>query len=368
MVIDDYKVIVQCHPEMILTSETPVTWQGFLAVSCRSNSGRNIRVKLKLIVPNYPLLHDANINFGKEITRIRSIEFSQKSNFINNAHIEDDSHEVADNKAVELLQELKDALETSPGVKLLSDNNLNTIQLFMNGVSLTLQRTKYRACPWIVIHSDLPEIPAFGPFEKNLSTLIIARNKFKLQVEILENAWSNLRQIDEKCWVLDPLKPKPSHLYRRIYLTPSLSMFLQVSPLNPMDLPEIKFMGSEVEVELQRSLVSKKLHYWNPKYNIIDNLMMLLNIDTFPRKEEKVYIEDKNAIVADEECCICFSMELDNKIIPDKICSNAKCRRHFHTSCLLNWLQAVAGNHIMFDHIHGTCPNCQESISCCINP
>ncbi|XP_076618607.1 E3 ubiquitin-protein ligase Fancl isoform X2 [Colletes latitarsis] len=368
MVNDDYKVIVQCHPEMILTSETPVTWQGFLAVSCRSNSGRNIRVKLKLIVPNYPLLRDANINFGKEITRIRSIEFSQKSNFINNAHIEDDLHEVTDNKAVELLQELKDALETSPGVKLLSDNNLNTIQLFMNGVSLKLQRTKYRACPWIVIHSDLPEIPAFGPFEKNLSTLIIARNKFKLQVEILENAWSNLRQIDEKCWVLDPPKPKPSHLYRRIYLTPSLSMFLQVSPLNPMDLPEIKFMGSEVEVELQRSLVSKKLHYWNPKCNIIDNLMMLLNIDTFPQKEEKVYIEDKNAIVADEECCICFSMELDNKIIPDKICSNEKCRRHFHTSCLLNWLQAVAGNHIMFDHIHGTCPNCQESISCCINP
>lgn len=58
---------------------------------------------------------------------------------------------------------------------------------------------------------------------------------------------------------MDPLQPKPCHLYRRIYLTPSLSMFIKIDPLNPMDLPEIKFMGSETEVESKRELISKNL-------------------------------------------------------------------------------------------------------------
>lgn len=74
--INDYKSIIQWHPEMILISEKPVTWKGFLKVSC--NSGRNMRIKLKLIVHNYPSLCDAEINFGKEIAFIRNKEFSEK--------------------------------------------------------------------------------------------------------------------------------------------------------------------------------------------------------------------------------------------------------------------------------------------------
>lgn len=74
--INDYKSIIQWHPEMILISEKPITWKGFLKVSC--NSGRNMRIKLKLIVYNYPSLCDAEINFGKEIAFIRNKEFSEK--------------------------------------------------------------------------------------------------------------------------------------------------------------------------------------------------------------------------------------------------------------------------------------------------
>lgn len=65
------------------------------------------------------------------------------------------------------------------------------------------------------------------------------------------------------CWVIDPLQPKPCHLYRRIYLTPSLSMFIKIDPLNHMDLPEIKFMGSDIEVESKRDLVSRNLNVCN---------------------------------------------------------------------------------------------------------
>ncbi|XP_076643462.1 E3 ubiquitin-protein ligase Fancl [Halictus rubicundus] len=389
MATDDYDSIVQSHPEMILISETPAVWQGFLTVSCRSNSGRNIRIKLKLTAPSYPSLHDAKIKFGKEITLIRnSIGFSNQvkdlmsktrkvslflrqlqsliSNFIDVAYIEDNMYGATDNNALDILQELKLVLEIPSDVQLLSDSSLNTFKLSMNNVCLKLQRTKNRVRPWTVIYSDLPEIPSFGPFEKNVSTLNIARNKFKLQVEMLKTAWLNLQQIDKQCRVVDPLQPKPCHLYRRVFLTPSLSMFVRINPLNPTDLPEIKFLGSETEVELKNDFISKNVHNWNPKDCVIDNLMMLLNIEEFPKEEVEERMEDENAIVTDEECCICFSMMSDNELLPDKICSNEKCRRHFHTPCLLKWLQAVAGNHIIFDHIHGNCPHCEESISCCI--
>lgn len=64
-------------------------------------------------------------------------------------------------------------------------------------MSVKLKRIKNSTCPWAVIHSDLPEILGFGSFDKNVLNLTIARNKLKLQIEILEKVWSNLRQIDE---------------------------------------------------------------------------------------------------------------------------------------------------------------------------
>lgn len=383
----DYKFMIQLYPEMILISKKPVTWKGFLEIPC--NSGRSMRIRLKLIVYNYPSLSGANIYFGKEIAFIRRKEFSDKvkdlmcsvtkvstflkqlqlliSNFINSSYIENYEYDVIADQAMETLKELKNVLKIPSGIKISSDSSLNTIELSLNDVTVKLQRTSHRTCPWTVVYSDLPEISTLGPFEKNISTLDIARNKLKLQVEMLKKAWSNLEQIDKNCWVIDPLQPKPYHLYRRIYLTPCLSMFIKIDPLNHMDLPEIKFMGSDTEVESKTNLVSRNLHKWDPSCDIINNLITLLNIDAFPKKEIKKEAIDYNVIVTDEECCICFSLKLDNETLPDKICNNEKCRRHFHTSCLLQWLQAIAGNHVIFHQIHGSCPNCKESISCRID-
>ncbi|XP_043521519.1 E3 ubiquitin-protein ligase FANCL isoform X1 [Frieseomelitta varia] len=385
--MSDYKFMIQLYPEMILVSKKPVTWKGFLEIPC--NSGRSMRIRLKLIVHNYPSLSGAEIYFGKEIAFIRRKEFSDKvkdlmcsvtkvstflkqlqlliSNFINSSYIENYEYDVIADQAMETLMELKNVLKIPSGIKISSDSSLNTIELSLNNVTVRLQRTSHRTCPWTVVYSDLPEISTLGPFERNISTLDIARNKLKLQVEMLKKVWSNLKQIDENCWVIDPLQPKPCHLYRRIYLTPSLSMFIKIDPLNHMDLPEIKFMGSDIEVESKTDLVSRNLNKWDPSCDIINNLMTLLDIDAFPKKEIKKEEIDYNVIVTDEECCICFSLKLDNETLPDKICNNEKCRRHFHTSCLLQWLQTIAGNHVIFHQIHGSCPNCKESISCRIN-
>jgi len=43
----------------------------------------------------------------------------------------------------------------------------------------------------------MPAIPMFESFEKNVTNLSVAITKFKWQVELLEKAWEQLKEIDE---------------------------------------------------------------------------------------------------------------------------------------------------------------------------
>lgn len=69
------------HPEMILVSKLPVTLQGFLIIpnlSCPASGHLQFRVKLQLIAPNYPLLQNAQINFGTTIALLRDEKFNKE--------------------------------------------------------------------------------------------------------------------------------------------------------------------------------------------------------------------------------------------------------------------------------------------------
>jgi len=78
---NNYEFFFEWHPEVILVSESPITWQGFLVISDASYAAHDIqcpRVKLKLILPNYPSFRDVQIRFGRQIAFLRNIEFIQK--------------------------------------------------------------------------------------------------------------------------------------------------------------------------------------------------------------------------------------------------------------------------------------------------
>jgi len=64
-------------------------------------------------------------------------------------------------------------------------------------VSLKLQRCNSIEVSWKVISSDFPNVSIFEDFEKNITNLSVAIVKFKWQVELLENAWEQLKEIDE---------------------------------------------------------------------------------------------------------------------------------------------------------------------------
>lgn len=44
--------------------------------------------------------------------------------------------------------------------------------------------------------------------------------------------------------------------------------------------------------------------------------------------------EKYKGMVDDSECCICFSYESEDDVLPDEVCNNIKCHRRFHAVCL----------------------------------
>lgn len=384
----NYEEILERHPEMVLVSESPVTWHGFLIISrslCAAYDFQSPRVRLKLIMPVYPSFESAHVKFGRQIASLRNTEFHKRVKELIKAAFKTEQTvspfltqlqsligeymcNTTDTKILisnldtmkYFLQELEAALHYLPDILISSDQNLNIIKLHYRDVSITLQRCNNTELPWKVIASDLPNIPIFEGFEKNVTNLSVAKTKFQWQVKILKKAWEQLEEIDENCWVTDPLKPNKSHMYRRIHLSQSLSVIIRIEdPLNPVALPSIQFLGSDNEAKRQRDDISNKIDKWDHDCSILENLKMLLNMYEFPEQQESM--EEKKAIISNRECGICFSDEL-----PDKICNNEKCMRHFHSACLSRWLQTITGNQIVFGHIYGTCPYCKEKIACSI--
>ncbi|KMQ89766.1 e3 ubiquitin-protein ligase fancl [Lasius niger] len=338
-------------------------------------------------MPDYPSFDCAHVQFGRKIASLRNREFPKKVKELIKAAVKTEqtvssfltklqsligeymhnTDKILNTKILisnldttrYFLQELEAALQHLPDMLISSNQDLNIIKLHYRDVSVTLQRCNSTELPWKVIASDLPNFPIFEGFEKNVTNLSVAKTKFKWQVEVLRKAWEELEEIDENCWVIDPLKPNKSHMYRRIHLSQSLSVTITIDdPLNSIALPVIKFSGSDNEVKRQMDDVSNNIHKWDHDCSILENLKMLLNMYEFPEQES---MEEKKDIINNRECGICFSDEL-----PDKICNNEKCMKHFHSACLSKWLQTNTGNQVVFGHIYGTCPYCKEKISCSI--
>ncbi|XP_011297839.1 E3 ubiquitin-protein ligase FANCL [Fopius arisanus] len=374
----EYSDIVKCHPLLVLISEKPMTWYGFMVVN------KDTRIEIKLRVPHYPELRGASVHFGQQICLFQGSEFRSKykgllqnatsvlsflrqlqglmEGIIKKKRIESTTKEYFFNK--DMLKELKTVLK-EPNIEVQGNNDLSAVKIIYKSISVTL-KPENTGNSWALISSDLPELPIWRPFDKCISTLMEATKTLQAKVNALEDIWRELAEIDENCWVIDPVNPKPCHLYRRIHINSALSLHIKLNPLDSDGHhPEMKLLGSDKEVYKTREILSDNLCKWDADRSILENIMELLQIEELPQRPPDEP-KDDGAIFGDDECCICFSMESENGEIPSEICSNEKCRKHFHSSCLLEWLQTVAGKQMYFARCHGTCPVCKENISCAV--
>jgi E3 ubiquitin-protein ligase FANCL len=74
------------------------------------------------------------------------------------------------------------------------------------------------------------------------------------------------------------------------------------------------------------------------------------------------------------ECGICYTHRLpceedddgegEEGPLPEIKCNNPSCNRHYHESCLFEWLHSLPMARVSFDRIFGSCMYCCEQISC----
>lgn len=74
----DCNEIIRRHPELILVSNNPVTWEGMLTVPI--NLSEKMKFRMKLTVKNYPIFKGAILSFGKSLAVLCSKDFVEELN------------------------------------------------------------------------------------------------------------------------------------------------------------------------------------------------------------------------------------------------------------------------------------------------
>ena len=203
------------------------------------------------------------------------------------------------------------------------------------------------------VTSNLPISISFE-WDPQKTTLASIVDNYEKALPSFDLLWTQLEDLDNNCYVIDPRVPTLNCCMRLLYISPQLWCQIELKPLMPQWRPKIKFKGAD---QLKREMQQKyetNVSLWDPNAKIRENIEKILGIKLPKREDDN---EDNNEI----ECSICFCERLGGEL-PEIICENPSCAKHFHRSCLLDWLRenrkAEQGTHV----VYGKCPNCGTKI------
>ncbi len=256
------------------------------------------------------------------------------------------------------------------------------------------------------VKSELPLIPRIQTdFQQTL-------NKYQLLFEELDD-------LDSHLWILEPCLPaRRSSVERRIALWEGgASMVIILDPERPRGVPIlVRFLGATMatmkaaasaagkttdgikddgidwrisfarftsdEAQLESTIneqnernnsvrdnqFCKNNGRWSEERSVRENLELW-----FGSSLPSPYTTEKSDYLV--ECGICYahrfpfeddtadSGESIKGPLPEEKCSNPSCNRHYHESCLFEWLHSLPTARVSFDRIFGSCPYCCESVS-----
>ncbi|XP_037580498.1 E3 ubiquitin-protein ligase FANCL-like [Dermacentor silvarum] len=203
-----------------------------------------------------------------------------------------------------------------------------------------------------------PDLPIQLEFYWNSDgTLKQIYEKFKEEIERLQEFWAAMDDLDSNCWVLDPASPRHSDCYRRIALGKNVSVAIVVQPRSPKAFPRLEFCGPHRAVSAHEEAVEQNKCKWDSNGLISANLASLLSME-LPSRSCAQPPED-----VDCACGICYSYLLEGHI-PDKLCQSSRCNKPFHQSCLAEWMRSLPSVRQNFNMFFGECPYCSEPMSC----
>ena len=107
--------------------------------------------------------------------------------------------------------------------------------------------------------------------------------------------------------------------------------------------------------------------YWSEKRSIRENLEVWFGSPLPSPLSPSTDISDFLV-----ECGICYTHRLptvdsngntEDGPLPEAKCSNPSCNRHYHESCLFEWLHSLPTARVSFDRMFGSCMYCCEPVS-----
>lgn len=78
--MDDLKEMLDTFPTLVLTSKSPVIWEGILMIFENNTHGIEDRIglRVKLILPSYPTLDEAVLHFGRNVAVLYGKNFENQ--------------------------------------------------------------------------------------------------------------------------------------------------------------------------------------------------------------------------------------------------------------------------------------------------
>ena len=194
--------------------------------------------------------------------------------------------------------------------------------------------------------------------------LILVLKTLQRELACLQGFFAVLDDIDEHCWVLDPVQPSYGVTTRRIAVERTCSVVVDVSPGEPRALCEVRFLGPPNVVQPMQAMLGQRVGAWQAQRLLRENLEDVLGV-ALPLRSALAAGEGESFLL---ECGICYSYSHAHTAgggssIPDQACPNAKCGRVYHNSCLVDWLQSVPSSRSSFGTTFGSCPYCGEWLS-----
>ncbi|TVU45284.1 hypothetical protein EJB05_04766 [Eragrostis curvula] len=166
--------------------------------------------------------------------------------------------------------------------------------------------------------------------------------QFQEHLNILQEFWSTMEEIDKVLLVADPTKPTYAMSHRRIALGDDCYVLLNVDARKPSSLPED---------------AKKKFH---------ENLAAVLDVALPAPPSVSSSNDDEQA-----DCGICYAKHLpvDDELgthsgcATDYTCENTSCSRAFHTFCMRDWLRSITTTRQSYDVLFGNCPYCSDPVA-----
>jgi E3 ubiquitin-protein ligase FANCL len=237
-------------------------------------------------------------------------------------------------------------------------------------------------CP--TVQANLP-VPIFIPWMKT-SDLRLIISIVDTVIQKYEGLFQELSEIDSQTWVLEPAQPTFNTSSRRLALERSCSIVLDINIEKPRDICAMTFFGPPGRINSFQVSLNKSLHLWSTERSLKENIEIVLGFKLPSRRIESS--ENENLC---EECGICYTYSIASAVsdlstssithfrpslsnsslptvrpavsVPDQACSNPKCCKIYHFTCLVEWLQSLPTSKTSFGTLFGSCPYCQEAIS-----